>query len=240
MMSGRPNSPLTLAKPALPAAIICKMTVQPAVPTSNLSFFSKLGRKRRLSPVYSITTHKLKLRERLVDSDSELVRRVKGGDLNAFSALCRRYEKAALALALRCTNDIQWAEDVVQESLLLAYRRIDSLNEFSKFGAWLTTIVRRQAVDAVRSKKVAVGSLPADGGFELHTVPHSEAWVEHEALLTLIDRLSENDQLLIGLRYFDQHPVSMIAAMTNQPVGTVTKQLSRAVDRLRTWWNKEN
>jgi DNA-directed RNA polymerase specialized sigma24 family protein len=32
----------------------------------------------------------------------------------------------------------------------------------------------------------------------------------------------------------------MIAAMTNQPVGTVTKQLSRAVDRLRTWWNKEN
>ena len=47
------------------------------------------------------------------------------------------------------------------------------------------------------------------------------------------------ERLLIGLRYFDGHSMAEIAALSARPVGTVTKQLSRAVARLRAWWDKE-
>jgi RNA polymerase sigma-70 factor, ECF subfamily len=52
--------------------------------------------------------------------------------------------------------------------------------------------------------------------------------------------LPEREAMLIGLRYFDGHSMAEIATISEQPVGTVTKQLSRAIARLRSWYGEEN
>jgi RNA polymerase sigma-70 factor (ECF subfamily) len=41
--------------------------------------------------------------------------------------------------------------------------------------------------------------------------------------------------VVVVLRYIDGHSVAEIAELTGKPLGTVTKQLSRAIHRLRTW-----
>ena len=46
--------------------------------------------------------------------------------------------------------------------------------------------------------------------------------------------------MLIGLRYFDGLSMAEIASISGQPLGTVTKQLSRAIARLRSWYDEEN
>ena len=56
---------------------------------------------------------------------------------------------------------------------------------------------------------------------------------EATLLLDRIRRLPAHERLVITLRYFEGHDVQHIAQITGRPVGTVTKQLSRALERLR-------
>ena len=79
-------------------------------------------------------------------SDSTLVESVKRGQSSAFSQLVSRYQHVAMAIALRTVKDRHLAEDVVQESFLLAYQHLKSLTNGSKFGPWLMRITRRQAI----------------------------------------------------------------------------------------------
>jgi RNA polymerase sigma-70 factor (ECF subfamily) len=172
-------------------------------------------------------------------SDSELVDRVRRGDVESFGALSRRYERSVLAIALAGLHDIHAAEDVVQSTLLLAFRQLATLNNSSKFGPWLVQIARRQVIESVRKRPVSV----AIGGRQCLEPAACDVaasdWIEKEQLLKLISLLPDRERVLIGLRFFDGHSVAEIAQITARPVGTVTKQLSRAIARLRVLFDKE-
>lgn len=158
--------------------------------------------------------------------------------MEAFAPLIDRYARTLLAAALAKLHNVHSAEDVVQETLLLAFRRLETLRDGEKFGAWLMQIARRKVVDSVRSRK-PVHSLNQAAendhvdGAELHR------WIEYEYLFAALDHLTEDERSLVGLRYFDGHSMSEIAAILGRPVGTVTKQLSRTMSRLRTHYDEE-
>ncbi|MEZ6138170.1 MAG: sigma-70 family RNA polymerase sigma factor [Pirellulaceae bacterium] len=59
-------------------------------------------------------------------------------------------------------------------------------------------------------------------------------------LLEFVERLPEQERVVIGLRHFDGHSIQDISQITGRPIGTVSKQLSRAHERLRGWVNEEN
>lgn len=172
--------------------------------------------------------------------DTELVARARLGDLEAFGQLVERGERSLLAIALAKVGNFHEAEDVVQATLLLAFRRLETLRDDGKFGPWLMQIARCQAVEAVRSRHTPA-TIPVNGP-EGRSVDDSDTQskIEHEHLLTLVARLPEHEGMLIGLRYFDGHSMAEIAAISARPLGTVTKQLSRAIARLRSWYDKEN
>jgi RNA polymerase sigma-70 factor (ECF subfamily) len=172
-------------------------------------------------------------------SDVKLVQLAKRGDVEAFEAICRRYERSALAAALTGLRDLQLAEDIVQESLLIAFKKITTLRDESKFASWLMTITHRQVIHALRSRKHPV-SVSLKATETESTVGSSiETWIENEHLLDLVARLPERERVLIGLRFFDGYNFPEIAEITNRPLGTVTKQTSRALARLRSWSNGE-
>ena len=114
-----------------------------------------------------------------------------------------------------------------------------SLRDAAKFGPWLMQIARRQVVESVRARRVPVVGCAVDSPCEA-VRDNSRDWIEHEHLLNLVARLPDRERVLIGQRYFDGQSMDEIAASTGRPIGTVTKQLSRAVARLRSWWDKEN
>jgi RNA polymerase sigma-70 factor (ECF subfamily) len=172
--------------------------------------------------------------------DTELVAHARLGDLEAFGQLVERYERSLLAIALAKVRNFHEAEDIAQATLLLAFRRLGALRDDSKFAPWLMQIARRQVAETVRARGIPA-SIPANGPEE-HSVDDSDkhSKIEHEHLLTLVARLPEHEGMLIGLRYFDGHTMAEIAAISARPLGTVTKQLSRAIARLRSWYDKEN
>ena len=54
-----------------------------------------------------------------------------------------------------------------------------------------------------------------------------------EDLLAAVARLPEHERIVIVLRYVDGRSVAEVAAALGRPIGTVTKQLSRAIERLK-------
>src|SRR6476659_5351319 len=120
--------------------------------------------------------------------DPELVNRVRQGDLGAFRTLVERYQRSLLAVALTEVRDIQAAEDITQTVLLLAYRRLATLRDGSKFYAWLMQIARRQIAETARMRRMPVAvesQLPIAHTIEVH---EETAFDNREQLLCMVQR----------------------------------------------------
>lgn len=178
-------------------------------------------------------THK----KAVMQSDAEIVRQVREGNRQAYGILVERYERLVRATAMRLCGDRHAAEDVSQEAFIFGLKQLGSLREPAKFGGWILTITARTAARSKsRSRRapVLVGdpdALPCGSGAALSR--------QSQELLELLDRLPKHEQSVIALRYFNGHTVREVADITGRPVGTITKQLSRACQRLRNWLQKE-
>jgi len=87
-----------------------------------------------------------------VDNDFALVRRAMDGDRGAFSDLAAAHWRRLLALARSIVADLE-AEDVVQDALIKAWKKLGSLREPKAFSAWLTRIVANAAVARARRRR---------------------------------------------------------------------------------------
>src|SRR3954464_12100230 len=77
---------------------------------------------------------------RMVTSDEAAVQQVLGGDRDAFRVLVERHSRHVFRVAYRITGNEPDAEEVVQETFLRAYRRLDSFKFDSLFSTWLQRI----------------------------------------------------------------------------------------------------
>src|SRR5215471_14183491 len=86
-------------------------------------------------------------------SDETAVARARSGDADAFRVLVERHSRPLFRLAFRMTGNEQDAEDVVQESMLRAYRQLNKFDERASFGTWLYRIAVNCSLDLVRARK---------------------------------------------------------------------------------------
>src|SRR5262245_33096173 len=96
----------------------------------------------------------------MIDSEASLVQKAQRGDRAAFDELVRRCSRLVFArLHLDC-GDLHQAEDLLQETLLTAFRSLGQLAEPDKFRPWLLKIAANTAINAVRhdQRQKRVGS----------------------------------------------------------------------------------
>lgn len=164
-------------------------------------------------------------------SDKELVAEVRAGNREAYGELVLRYERSLRAVIVQHVWDIHVAEDLAQDTFLKAFENLNQLHNPSRFGPWLYRIARNEVLTWIRRKpKITEGSISeamplAQGNGRLDQAS--------EQLLGAVMTLPSQEQRVVLLHYFEGHSVGDIATMIGRPVGTVTKQLSRARTRLR-------
>ena len=92
----------------------------------------------------------------MIISDQELVARAKAHDDHyAFSQLVKKYQSPLRLFLRRLLNgDEVRADDVAQETFLLAYRKLDKFEGRSSFATWLFAIGRNQFLMFMRKKRV--------------------------------------------------------------------------------------
>jgi RNA polymerase sigma-70 factor, ECF subfamily len=164
-----------------------------------------------------------------LQTDTQLIHDTLRGHPDAYAELVRRYERMVHAAAWAVLRDHHAAQDITQETFLKAYRQLPTLRTPGTLCSWLLTIARRAATDLARSPKrlVSVAVVPETPSLD----PPPEEDAAH--LLAAVAALPEHEQHVLLLRYFDDLPMAAIAARLDRPVGTITKQLTRAIARLR-------
>jgi RNA polymerase sigma-70 factor (ECF subfamily) len=173
-----------------------------------------------------------------VQSDAELVETVLSGDRASFGILVQRYERAVLGVALGILGDYHAAQDVAQDALVTAHRKLKTLRNPERFASWLLGIARRRAIDVGRGRArrrqedVPLDAIAVDADGQLDDMA--------QEVFEAVSRLPERQRQLIMHRYCDGLTVQQIAEATGSPVGTVTKYLSRAHARLRKLLLKES
>ena len=167
----------------------------------------------------------------VVRSNAELVAAVLEGDRTSFAELVGRHERMVVATAWQTLGDYHAAQDAAQEAFVAAYRKLGTLRDPARFGPWVLAIVRRSALRiAQRRPSTEPLSTAGDPPGPMNADPLDE---ELQRLLEAVSQLPDHERVVVILRYLDGHSMASIAQMTGRPLGTVTKQLSRAVARLK-------
>ena len=84
--------------------------------------------------------------------DVELIQRILAGDEAAFASLITKYQKRVHTHAWQKTGDFHIAEDIVQETFLQVYQRLETLEDPTLFPKWIYTIVDRLCIAWYRKK----------------------------------------------------------------------------------------
>jgi RNA polymerase sigma-70 factor (ECF subfamily) len=179
---------------------------------------------------------------RLESPDELLVVAAIFGNLEAFEELVLRYRPAVVRLA-RTIVGTSLAEDVAQESLLLAFKALPTIEEPTRFAAWLSAITRHRASrfnkkeNAHLAKRVALDEALLERIDALVTPLAEKA--ENEEMIKILDSLPVDYALPLRLRFLDEMPLKRIAAFMGIPVSTVKWRVHHGKKLLRSKLNPE-
>jgi RNA polymerase sigma factor (sigma-70 family) len=170
-------------------------------------------------------------------TDAEAIARAREGDSVAFGVLVTRYEEAAFRAAYLVTRNRDDAADVAQDAFVRAHAQLHRFRTEEPFRPWLLRIVTNLALNQRRSLGRRLGLLERAGRLLSHDdAPPPEALTANEESKTVweaINRLGEDDRLILYLRYFLELSEAEMARVIDKAPGTVKSRLSRASGRLR-------
>jgi RNA polymerase sigma-70 factor (ECF subfamily) len=164
------------------------------------------------------------------------MRRRESPDEALMTALYTEHYGVLLSFISRYVRDRHRAEDLVQETLLRAWRHIDQLDtDNGRTRSYLLTIARNVVTNAWRAEQRRPRLVADDSAVE--TAPTSdtvdqlvEGWLISEAL----ERLSADHQAVVRAVYYEGRSVADAAADLSVPEGTVKSRAYYAVRALRT------
>jgi RNA polymerase sigma-70 factor (ECF subfamily) len=149
-----------------------------------------------------------------------------------FGALCESLRPDLLRFAWWLARDRGLAEDVVQESLLRAWKSFDSLKDEGKARAWLLTIVRRELARSFERKRPELADIDALAAAESALLAAPEDG-RVEEMRSAIFRLEAGYREPLVLQVLLGYSTQEIAEIMGMQQGAVLTRLFRARQRLR-------
>jgi RNA polymerase sigma-70 factor (ECF subfamily) len=164
--------------------------------------------------------------------DADLAAGFAAGDEAAVRAVYARYAGPIVTVAMGTLGKRELADEVVQTTMLKAWRAAASFDPTRDLAPWLYAIARRVAIDIYR-RETRAGTPEELSDDRAAVVPLSfertwEAWEVRSAL----DQLPPDEREVVRLAHFLGMTHAEIAEHLNVPVGTVKSRSNRAYKRL--------
>jgi RNA polymerase sigma-70 factor (ECF subfamily) len=169
-------------------------------------------------------------------ADAALVGRCRRGELGAFEELYRQHARRLYNLALRMLGNTADAEDVVQDSFLLAHRRLESFRGESSLGTWLYRLAMNQCLDRLRSRATRDSQMTEsldETGLSWQPSARADTPVARMDLKAAIARLADGARAVFVLHDVEGLEHREIARALGISEGTSKSQLHKARLRLR-------
>jgi RNA polymerase sigma factor (sigma-70 family) len=175
-----------------------------------------------------------------VESDGDIVRRVRDGDVDAYGELVLRHQQVALAIAWSLAGDAAEAEDLAQESFIRALRNIDMLADPERFLPWLRRITFGTCIDWLRSFRPQLyASSDNQVGLDDQLAADADGPLEEfervqlrQRVLAAVGQLPPRYRTPLTLFHLDGLSHERVAERLGIAVGSARSLVSRARQRL--------
>ncbi len=167
-------------------------------------------------------------------SEYLLIRKLRKGDRKAQFVVYERYYKAMYSSALRITQDTAEAEDVMQESFIVAFDKINTFKGDYNLGGWIKRIVINKALDVLRKRHLQLVEIDENNTVLFDEEPMDIDTVDKvQVIKDVLGKMPENQRLLISLHLFDGYSHEEIAEQLGMNHNAVRTAYSRAKKKLQ-------
>lgn len=182
--------------------------------------------------------------------ERQLVERVLDGDRDAFLELIEQYERLVKHVVFRMVDDERDREELCQDVFVKVHRYLDSFRFESKLSTWIARIARNTCLNHLKKKDLllyadhapspddkaepdmreAMARVPSgDEGPSEHAEDREVRDYIHEE----IQKLPEHYRTALTLYHLEGMSVKQVAAIMDNPTGTVKSHLYRAREKLK-------
>ncbi|UCG28574.1 MAG: RNA polymerase sigma factor [Bacteroidales bacterium] len=166
----------------------------------------------------------------------DIINRCISGDQKAQFQLYKLYYRAMYNTSLRIVNDTMEAEDIMQESFLSAFDKMDTYEGKVSFGAWLKRIVINNSLDSLKRKKVdfeSIDEYPVDLTEERNDQLETDKYnFNIEEIREALPLLPEKYRVVFSLYLLEGYDHEEIAGILGISSSTSRSQLVRAKQKL--------
>jgi RNA polymerase sigma-70 factor (ECF subfamily) len=173
------------------------------------------------------------------EEEAALLRRIRRRDEHALEELYQRYAAALYSLAYQVTGGDRYAQDVVQEVFIVAWRdaaRFDPSR--GSVGAWLFGLARHKAIDVLRRESTVSRRAAPETDLEFEAAPDDvarDAWehLRRERVLEALQQLPDAQRVCVELAFFSGLTHVEVSERLGIPLGTAKTRIRTGLLRLR-------
>ena len=173
----------------------------------------------------------------VVDRDQRLLEDARQGDLDAFEALVRRYQRKVYSLAWYGVRDQMVAEEIAQDVFLRLHATLTRIESPAHLGAWLRRTTSHRVIDTLRARRL---SRSLDEVAEPQAVTRDGDPLADRLVHRALARLAPRARMVVMLRYMDDLAPTEIAQTLDMSLNTVKSHLRRGMLVLRTRLQRES
>lgn len=176
----------------------------------------------------------------------EILRRIQGGDRQAFAEVVKHYQRPLFGFLGRLGLSQGPAEELAQETFLRAWRSLAQYNpDLGAFSTWLFTIARNLAWNelshAANKQEIAAEDDPPELVCDRPQPPEALALAQRRQLLhAALRQLPLTERCVVALAYVGDFELAEIARIEGCTVGAVKTRLHRARRKLYNLLEKEH
>lgn len=172
------------------------------------------------------------------EADVSLIQQVLDGNINAYESIMRRHNQRLFRLARSIVSNDAEAMDIVQETHVTAFKRLQTLQDPKAFATWLARIAKNEALMWLRKdrRSITMEEEKLESVIEISSLSNHPKQPDNELanqqikklIEENIDKLPENFRSVFMLRAIEQCSVRETSEILEIPESTVKTRLHRA------------
>ena len=169
-------------------------------------------------------------------TETELIEAVRQGRREGQTEMVSRYAERVFAMIARQVPDMMDAQELTQDTFLLAFSHIDSYDSHkASLSTWLCRIAYRLTLDHLRRRRPVIVAMEDNTDIsdeELETELNTGRKERIEQLMEVIDELPDDERMLLTLYYFEDRPLTEITYITGIEPAALANRLYRTRKKL--------
>ena len=159
----------------------------------------------------------------------ELIERAKNRDSEAFTKLVLAIEKDLYCIAKSKINNENDIDDIIQETMIIAFLNIKKLKNNSYFKTWIIRILINNCNKFYKRRK----HKSIDEDDEINRIGSSEMDLSNIEFTDFISFLNEEERTILTLYYKLSYTTKEISKILNKREGTICSKISRAKTKIK-------